>query len=267
MNLAFATCSKGGVTLRKVRRYLFFGILGILCAGLTPFAYAYTLVEDHFDDGINEEVWRIYRSSETGVIQSVSGNLLIYNVMPADYTVHQNRVLGLMLREPINMYDASITITIQYETAGNPEQNIGLWNLNALSGVQFGGSEPTKAELEQADIYFYPGFRLTVGNSWIAGESTGRAGGEWRPGLGVGFSMPLTITWQLDYVSGGSNDSEFKVTLTANEEQVYRGFLRPGLFDPAEAYFYFYVSTRDVGGLTAIDYIKVTREPYFLSGS
>lgn len=267
MNLAFATCSKGGVTLRKVRRYLFFGILGILCAGLTPFAYAYTLVEDHFDDGINEEVWRIYRSSETGVIQSVSGNLLIYNVMPADYTVHQNRVLGLMLREPINMYDASITITIQYETAGNTEQNIGLWNLNALSGVQFGGSEPTKAELEQADIYFYPGFRLTVGNSWIAGESTGRAGGEWRPGLGVGFSMPLTITWQLDYVSGGSNDSEFKVTLTANEEQVYRGFLRPGLFDPAEAYFYFYVSTRDVGGLTAIDYIKVTREPYFLSGS
>lgn len=241
---------------------MLFAIFGILYIGLAPLAHAYIIVEEHFDNGIDENIWRIYRSSETGIIQAVSGRLLIYNVMPPDYTVHQNRVLGLMLREPINMYDATITVTIQYESVGNTEQNPGFWNLNSLSGVQFGESEPTKEELERADIYFYPGFRLTVGNNWIAGESTGRSGGQWRPGLGIGFSMPLTITWQLDYVSGGPNDSEFTVTLIANEEQVYRGYLRPGVFDPSEAYFYIYVSTRDVGGLTAIDYIKVTREPH-----
>src|SRR5690625_4563584 len=115
--------------------------------------------------------------------------------MPGDYTVHQNRLLGLMLRKPINLYDATTTITVVYEAIGNPEQNPGLWNLADIAGVPYGGIDPTQAELEWADVYFHPGFRLTVGNSWVAGESTASSGGQWNPGFGVGFSMPVTMPW------------------------------------------------------------------------
>src|SRR5690625_324737 len=80
----------GGVSLRKVRRSLVFGILGILSFAWATSVHAHTLVEDHFDHGIDEEIWRVYRSSETGLIQTIAGKLFIYDVMPSDYTVHQN---------------------------------------------------------------------------------------------------------------------------------------------------------------------------------
>src|SRR5690625_5790824 len=101
----------GGVSLRKVRRSLVFGILGILSFAWATSVHAHTLVEDHFDHGIDEEIWRVYRSSETGLIQTIAGKLFIYDVMPSDYTVHQNRLLGLIDRKSTRLNSSHVAIS------------------------------------------------------------------------------------------------------------------------------------------------------------
>ncbi|CAA9583838.1 MAG: CBM9 [uncultured Truepera sp.] len=197
------------------------------------------LVDDTFENGLDETIWRVYSNTESGQLAAEDGHLTIQNVgNGTDYGQ-----LGLALLEPIDLTRATTTVTVSYTETGNAEQNPGFWNVGDLEGD---------------DNWNHPGVRATVSGEGVTPTATPSAEGTWTPPEGVeGLQAPYTLTWTITPPEG---EGEFSSTMQIDGEEVYSGTFTPGAFNPEEAYFYLYTSSPTEEGATAIDAVTVEQE-------
>lgn len=198
------------------------------------------LVDDDFEDGLDETVWRIYANTDSGDLDVDDGALVIQDI--GNGTDYQQA--GLMLSEPIDLTQAPTIITVEYSETGNAEQNPGFWNVSDLEGD---------------DLYNHPGVRATVGADSVTPTATPVSEGTFTPAESTasGLQAPYTLTWTITPPEG---EGEFGSTMEVGGEEVYSGTFAPGSFDPSEAYFYLYASAPEETGTSAIEAVSVTQE-------
>ncbi|HHV56050.1 MAG TPA: hypothetical protein GXX55_11500 [Firmicutes bacterium] len=195
------------------------------------------LVDDEFDTALDQDVWRIYRNSRGGEVLVTDGQLRILDVDPG------SRQLGIMLSHPIDLTGKTTAIEIAYVEAGHSEQNPGFWN------------DPT---VENADVWFSPGFRLTVYPTGFETISIAAGDAWFDPESAYEMVYPATLTWIITHRKGDL----FDVTVLVDGVEAYSGELHLASVDPTSVYFYFYISNADEHDLvTAVERITIRQEP------
>ena len=229
----------GNETVSEDQTFVAAAVTPVAQAGGAAPAVNAPLVDDSFENGLDESTWRVYNNTGSGELAAQDGQLRIQNVgNGTDYGQ-----LGLALLEPIDLTAAPTTVTVSYTEAGNAEQNPGFWNVGDLEGD---------------DNWNHPGIRATVSGEGVSPTATPSAEGTWTPAEGVeGLQPPYTLTWTITPPEGGG---AFGSTMQVDGEEIYSGTFDPGTFNPQEAYFYLYTSSPTEEGVSAIDAVTVEQE-------
>lgn len=194
------------------------------------------LVADEFHD-INHDIWEIWSTNPNAKMETVNGQLRFSNFNIGNGWDNNQR--GLVLRQPIDLTGNVTTITTKYLQTGYNEQN-----------VAFAGDIH-----RNSDIYDHNGFRLTVGTGSVSSTSMGAADGSFS-GINTPTSAPYTLTWIIRDDGG-----IFRAEVLIDGQPSGTGTINMGSLNPAQLYFYLYVSNDGNQGPTAIDSVTIEQEP------
>ncbi|MDQ3458090.1 MAG: hypothetical protein M3498_02110, partial [Deinococcota bacterium] len=198
-----------------------------------------SLASDSFEDGLDETVWRVYRTNPDAEIAVAGGQLRMENFSTGGWENNQG---GVMLNQALDLTGVTTVVEIEYAEAGWTQQNPGFWADGSIDGD---------------DTWNHPGFRLTVGGSGFNSEVTPAADASFEPGLSGEATPPYTLEWVLTHEEGTTLDTQALI----GGELVSEGRIDLGSLDPSELYLYLYVSNDTAEGSAAFERVAVRQEP------